>query len=296
MQNVTVLVDFNNLLFRSFFVKEIGAHTTNPDYNLWRFMVYDAVYQLFIKIGNISEVIIAVDDINSWRKSYFPRYKESRKKQRDKSEDVNWDELFKNINDLVNELKHYMPFKVLRVPSAEADDIIAVLVSDYEGSYVISSNDEDFLQLSSESVKIWNPSKRLYIECTNTKNFIIEKCLTGQSKDDIFNIKTPSDWGQTAETIGKRKPGFGPKSAAKVMLGDYKKWLKDNNLEENFKRNRVLMDFDYIPETMRKRIRNMYENYSFPPPSNIYEFFKKYNFRSYLEDFTNVERRLMGLY
>ena len=117
MNNVSVLVDFNNLLFRSFFVKDVGANTTNPDYTLWKFMVYDAIYKMFDRIENLNEIVIAIDDINSWRKSYFPRYKESRKKQRDKS-DVNWDELFQQITDFSADLKHHMPFKVIKIPSA----------------------------------------------------------------------------------------------------------------------------------------------------------------------------------
>jgi len=295
MKNVIVLVDFNNLLFRNFFVKEVGGYTTNPEYALWRYMICDSLYKLLWKVDDIKEVVLAVDDKVSWRKSYFPRYKESRKKERDKS-DIDWDRLFEEINKLVADLKHHFPFKTIRLRHMEADDVIAVIAQESKYDCVISSNDEDYLQLCSDRVKLWNPSKRKYIVCEWPEEFVIKKCLTGQRKDDIFNVKTPSDWGLTEETKGKRKPGFGPKSADKVMAGDYKQWLRDQDLEENFHRNRVLMDFNYIPQTIRKRILETYRNYSFPPPANIYQFFKKYNMRGFLDDFTAVERKLMELY
>jgi hypothetical protein len=292
----SVLVDFHNLIFRNFFVKDVGGHTTNPDYALWRFMIIDSIYQQLHRIENVSEIVIAADDKNSWRRAYFPRYKESRKKQRDRS-DVNWEVLFNQIEGLILDLKDHMPFKVIKINSAEADDVIATIVMENDGNdFVISSNDEDFLQLCSDNVKIWNPSKREYVVCEDTEDFVIKKCLMGQSKDDIFNVKTPNNWGQTEASKDKRKPGFGPKSVEKVMSGNYKVWLKEQGLEENFHRNRVLMDFRLIPNTLRNRVLKAYDDYIFPPPGNIYQFFKKHNMRKFLEDFTNVENKLMELY
>lgn len=296
MKNVTVLIDLNNLLFRRFFIKEIAGYTPSPEYKLWKYMVLEDVYRLICSIENVKEVVLASDDKNSWRKSYFPRYKESRKKNRDKQSDVDWERLFLEIDKFISDLKHYMPFKTMRSPSAEADDIIAVICKESNKNCVISSNDEDFLQLCSDKVKLWNPSKKEYIVCNNVESFIIEKCLIGQKKDDIFNVVTPDNWGLTNETKGKRKPGFGPKSAKKIMSGDYKKWLQEKNLEENFHRNKVLMDFNYIPQTIIKRILKSYKNYSFPPPSNIYEYFKKNNMKGFLDNYTFVEARLMTLY
>jgi hypothetical protein len=294
MKNV-LLVDFHNLLFRIFFIKDVGGYTVNPEYSLWRYLVYESVYKMLYNIDDITEVVIAVDDKNSWRKSYFPRYKESRKKDRDKS-DIDWDRLFEEMNNLVADLKHHMPFKVIKIRSAEADDIIAVISQEIGCNCVVSSNDEDYLQLCSDRIKVWNPSKKKYSTCENTEKFIIKKCLTGQRKDDIFNVKMNNDWGLTEDTKGKRRPPLGEVTANKIMAGDYKKWLEDNELEDNFHRNRVLMDFNYIPQTIRKRVMDIYNNYRFPPPGNIYQFFKKYNMRGFLDDYTSVENKLMGFY
>ena len=304
MNNVVILFDFNNLLFRNVFSKDINIHSTDPDWMLWRYNVYNSVYQSIWKHRTVKEVILAVDDKNSWRKAYFRRYKESRKKQRDKS-DVNWKELFENIENIVADLRHHMPFKVIKIRSAEADDVIGVLATVLRDNCVVISNDEDYLQLCSDRVKIYNPGKKEYTVCDDPQGFIHKKSYIGQKKDDIFNIITPSDWGETEETTGKRKPGFGEVAYRKVLNEGFDEWLDKRHInkwygeidvKENLKRNKILMDFNYIPQTIKGRIIDAYNNYTFPPPSNIYQFFKKYNMRGFLEDYNKVEGKLMELY
>lgn len=299
-----ILFDFNNLVFRNFFIKEVEPHSEKPDFMLWRYNIFNSIYQSLWKEKNVVEMVIAVDDKNSWRKSYFPRYKESRKKQRDKS-DVNWELMFGNINKLVSDLKHYMPFKVIKVRSAEADDVIAVIAKNIEEKSIIISNDEDYLQLSSDKIKLYNPQKKDYVKCDDCKNFLMEKIMMGQKKDDIFNILTPDDWGKTKETTGKRKPGFGPAAFKKVVNEGMDKWIErkhvnklygEIDVKKHYKRNQILIDFDKIPRTIIGRILDQYDNQSFPPPSNIYQFFKRYNMRGFLDDFNRVEQKLMELY
>jgi 5'-3' exonuclease len=297
MKNV-ILFDFNNLAVRTFFVKEIGAATVNPDYGLWRFMTFDSVYKSLFRVKEANEIVLAVDDRKSWRKLYWKRYKESRKIKRDTS-NVDWPSFYRELEDFVLTIKDNIPVKVLRIDNAEADDVIATLCMNRTYMFTIISTDEDFLQLSSPAVKIYNPRKQEYVICEDTHKFIITKSLTGQSKDDIFNIKTPLDWGLTPETLGKRKPGFGPKSAEKVMKGGLSKldeWLKDNDLEERFKVNRVLMDFNYIPKVLQRRILDEYSGYEYPNPENMYGFCKRYGFRGYTENFQQFENTFLKMY
>jgi 5'-3' exonuclease len=292
-----LIVDFNNLLFRTLFTKDVGIRTEMPSWALWRYLVFDSIYE---QLGHLRpwECVLAVDDKNSWRKTYWNRYKESRKAKRERQKiPCGWDHIFNEINSYLKDLKHHMPFRVMKVRGAEADDIIAVLAkdlthSDEELTVVVSSNDEDYLQLVAPRIKIWNPSKKEYVKHEKSPaRFLLEKILMGQPKDDIFNVKTPSDW-----PIGKRKPGLGKVTAEKLIGDNLKRWLIENNYEENFKRNRVLIDFNYIPQTIQSRIIQTYDRYSFPPPRNIMPFFKKHSMRSYQENYHEAEQRLMDLY
>jgi len=294
MKNV-VLFDFNNLAIRVFFVKDIGATTVNPEYGLWRFMVFDNIYKALSRIEDVSEVVLAVDNHHSWRKLYWERYKESRKKKRD-DDRVDWNTLFRTMDDFLLSIQEHIPFKVIKVANAEADDVVAIICMEGEERYHIISTDEDYLQLTAENVIIYNPRTKEEVSCEDPEQFVVTKCLTGQSKDDIFNIKTPLDWGLTPETLNKRKPGFGPKSAEKVLKSGYEQWLTENNLEERFHVNRVLIDFKKIPNVIRNRVMHAYESYELPEPDRFYHFCKLYGFRGYLDNFQQFENTLLKLY
>lgn len=299
----TVLIDFNNLCFRTMFSKDVDIYGMQ-NFSIWRFFVFDSIYRAIWLDKNINEVVIAVDNKNSWRKSYFSRYKERRKKQRDKK--LDWNLIFGEMNNLSKEFKHYMPFKVLHIMSAEADDIIAIIALHTDNNCIVVSNDEDYLQLCSKRVKVYNPSKKKFITCSNPEKFVIGKCLTGQAKDDIFNVITPDNWGKTKLTEGKKKPGFGKVALKDVETIGYKKWLREKktytkldvevNPEKNFHRNRILMDFKKIPKTIIDRTLEQYYNQTYPPPDNIYQFFKKHNMREFLEKYHSVENKLLRMY
>lgn len=300
----SVLIDFNNLCFRTLFSKDVDIKSGNPKFSLWRYFIFDAIYNSIWLDKNINEVVLAIDDKNSWRKSYFPRYKERRKKQRD--DKVDWNIVFEEMKKLSRDLRHHMPFKIIHVRSAEADDVIAVIVLHTYNKCIIISNDEDYTQLCSDRTKVYNPSKKKYTSYTNPDQFVIDKCLMGQHKDDIFNVITPTEWGKTKLTEGKKKPGFGKKSLNEVKNIGYKKWLRDKkpykkydtfvDPEKNFNRNRILIDFKKIPQTIVNRVMDEYMNSTYPPPSNIYPFFKKYNMRGYIEKYHSVENKLLKMY
>lgn len=293
----TILFDLHNLSFRTLFTRDVGLETPDPDFQLWKYLMISNIIESLYKVKNVREVILAVDDKKRWRTLYFPRYKESRKKQRDKKTEVDWNQMFAQMESLFSDIRKNLPFKIIKVRQAEADDVIAILCMEVlEGKKHIISNDEDFLQLCSPEINLYNPSKQKNIVCKDTEKFLIEKCLLGQAKDDIFNVKTPSDWGQTPETEGKRRPGFGAAALTKVMEYGWEKWLNDNNLNENFKRNRVLIDFNMIPKAIRSNIRKAYETYELPNPENIYKYFKHNKFNGFLEDFNRIENKLLELY
>lgn len=284
------MFDINNLFIRCFFVGSIGAKTENPDYKLWRFLCVDNIYKSLLRSKDIKEIILAVDWPLSWRKLYCKRYKESRKEIREKS-GVNWREFFYQMDELLEDIQEHLPFKVIRVQHAEADDIIAVICMERRGKYTIISTDEDFLQISSPNIKVYNPLAAKYVTCQSTRAFIIEKCLTGQKKDDIFNIKTPLDW-----PADKRKPSFGKTQLNKVLKMGYQKWLEEEGLLERYKINKTLMDFTMIPKTIKTRILNIYDSYELPDPVNFYEFFNRNGYRAYVDEFDKVEKNLLKLY
>jgi hypothetical protein len=288
---ITNVFDFNNLCVRHYFIKDVEAETDHPNLQLWRYRIIESVYNSLFKESDVNEILLAVDAKKSWRKLYWSRYKESREGKRDAAK-IDWNLFHREYETLCDDIQENLPFKVLRVQTAEADDIIGVIcLEKKEKEFVIISNDEDFLQLTSSRVRLYHPAKMTYVSVPDTEKFIVEKCLTGQAKDDIFNIKTPIDWPKD-----KRKPGFGPVSAEKVMKDGYEKWLEKEKLVERFHINRVLIDLKLIPNAVKSRVLGEYHNYKHPDPSLSYEFFKKNNFTGFLDNMHSVENNLMKLY
>jgi len=210
-------------------------------------------------------------------------------------------------------LKKHFPFKILHIKYCEGDDIIGSIVSNKKNKeYIIISSDEDYLQLCKNGVKLFSINKQCEVSHPKPEMFLKEKCLIGQSKDNIFNILTPLDYPNEL-----RKPPFGKKKAEKFLVEGLEKSLNENkkykrkyvnelgetiiynaeiNLKERYEFNRNLIDFSRIPKIIIKEILNQYDSYKYPKPEMIYKFFELKNWPYFLDNIVNVENRLFELY
>lgn len=302
-----LLFDWNNLSIRCLFgCPEINAHSSNPDYKLWEYITFNSIYYMLYK-EKVDEVILGVDS-GSWRKLIFPEYKAQRKDVRDKS-DVNWEEFYKHSNNFLEEIKENLPFKVISFPKAEADDVLAILAKNINNSVIVSA-DADFLQLSNVC-KIYHPLRKKYVSENDCETFVTKLCLMGQKKDNIFNIKTPIDWPKE-----KRRPPFGEKTAEKCLQnienvlknykydfeyvdenGDPRKYINEVNGKERFELNKKLLDFNCIPPSIINKVLEKYNTYKTRSnPDNLYKYIKEKNWREILENFDDVESKLLNLY
>lgn len=96
-------------------------------------------------------VIIAVDSPKNWRKEVDPMYKANRKEAREKT-GIDWTNMFDRSNKILENIDKSSPFHIVKVPTLEADDIIATAVKKYSDRDVIAITiDSDFYQLFSYS-------------------------------------------------------------------------------------------------------------------------------------------------
>lgn len=315
-KNVTLLVDLNNITMSKLFSKHImekdGYNVESINYDFWKYGVFSAIYGYMTKYSNVDEVVLAADSSQSWRKLYFPRYKEHRKAAKDKF-NIDWQEYQRHFEDLVYDLKAHFPFKVLWTKYCEGDDIIGtVALNRKDKKIVIISSDQDYLQLCRNGVRLFSIQKQEEMSHPNPEMFLKEASLMGQQKDGIFNVLTPLDY-----PVELRKPPFGKKKAEKFLIEglenalnndvEYKRKYTDAdgkakiynskiNLQERYEFNRNLMDFSKIPQTIKEKILKNYYNYEYPHPEKIYEFFKKMGWPYFLDNLTAVENRLYELY
>jgi len=117
-----MILDWNGLT-----VGTIVSQKLDLDEDMIRHVVLNQLRMYNHKFRNeYGQMVIACEG-RSWRKNVFPNYKASRKKTRDDNAD-HWEEVFRIINMIREEIENNLPYKVVQVDDAEADDIIGTLV------------------------------------------------------------------------------------------------------------------------------------------------------------------------
>jgi 5'-3' exonuclease len=214
------------------------------------------------------DLIICCDGSNNWRRGYFEHYKASRKTTRDKSE-FDWNELFRILHLIREELDEYFPYKVLHLDGAEADDIISSLtiytsenkvmngLFEEPEPVLILSSDKDFQQLQKfENVKQYSPLKKKFIKTSNPKQFLKEHIMRGDTSDGVPNFLSDDD---AFVSDNKRQKPLSSKKLSVWLELDPEEFCEGEMLR-NYRRNEMLIDLTKIPTKLYDEIINTYVN------------------------------------
>ena len=232
--------------------------------NLIRHMILNRIRMYNLKFREeYGQTVIACDG-GSWRKTVYENYKAGRKKNRDESP-LDWGEFFRLINLVREELTEYLPYPVVYVKGAEADDIIAVL-SDGTQEFgkgepvMIVSADKDFLQLHRYSnVKQFSPMKRDLITVDDPLYYRFEHTCKGDSSDGVPNILSPDN---TFVDGLRQKPLRVKKIQEWYESKDDLASVMDQETLRNFQRNQKVIDLSFIPKEVTDQIVEEYESQS----------------------------------
>lgn len=176
-----------------------------------------------------------------WRNSIYDKYKQTRIKK-------------DNFNsDIFNIFEEYIisnNFKICKYDCLEADDIVYLIqkkLNNYN-KIIIITNDNDYLQMYSSNVKIFNMQfKDLSLKINyNPYTELLLKIIIGDKSDNIPKILN----------------GLKKDTALNIALmndNDRLNFLKSNNIIDIFNLNKKLIDFNEIPENI---IKNFYEYYN----------------------------------
>ena len=265
-----IIVDLNQVMISNLMM-QLGNHTNAQiDEGMVRHMVLNALRSYKTKFSEeYGELVIACDNTNYWRKQLFPYYKANRKKNQEKSE-VDWKAVFETMNKIRAELKEYFPYKVVDVESAEADDIIATLVSDnvFE-KILILSGDKDFIQLHVRPwLKQYDPVRKKWIQHDTPERYLLEHVLKGDSGDGIPNVLSSDNCFVVGE---RQKPLTQKKIDALIELGLDGKF--DHSLARNYARNKQLIDLNMIPEDVKVRILECYNSQESKGRDKMFNYF-----------------------
>jgi hypothetical protein len=164
---------------------------------------------------------------------------------------MDWSALFKTINDIIIEIDTHFPYKVIAVPHAEGDDVIAILAKNIQEKSIIISSDKDFSQLHKyKHIKQYSPIQKKMLTTSNPYKYLQEHIIRGDKGDGVPNILSADDCIVKGE---RQKPITKKKLAVWMEQSDMA-----NGLSVNWKRNQQLIDFEYIPENISKGIMDSY--------------------------------------
>ena len=275
-----IIVDLNQVMI-STLMMQIGNHKNiKLEEDLVRHMVLNSLRAHKVKFSaEYGEMVIACDDKNYWRKQVYPYYKANRKKEREASE-LDWNTLFESLNNIRQELKDYFPYKVIQIEHAEADDIIAVLVKEYNhlGKLLILSGDKDFGQLQKyPNVTQYSPVLKKYISCTNPDLFLKEHILKGDSSDGIPNFLSEDN----VFVMGIRQSPVTSKRLAGWILQEPEQFCNEAMLR-NYKRNQRLIDLEFVPDDIKSQTLEQY-NTQIKDRSKLFNYFIQYQLKNLME-------------
>jgi 5'-3' exonuclease len=243
----------HQVLFANFFAA-VGKHTNLPiEESTLRHMVLNTLRAINVKFRNkYGRMVIASDSPNNWRKEYFLYYKAARKKTREAS-DIDWKAIFLCIDNIKTDLQEHFPYKFIQIDGAEADDIIAVITeAETDEQVLIVSGDKDFRQLQAHpNVVQYDPIQKKWLHELEPAQYLFDHILSGDTSDGIPNILSEDntlvlDFRQNKLTKGRRENLVG--------IGD----RKNDKYYRNWIRNKTLIDFHMIPETIKEPILQEY--------------------------------------
>ena len=252
-----LVYDYNGIALGSIIIEK----TLNED--LIRHMILNTIrmYRAKFPKEKYGEVIIAADGANNWRRGAFPQYKANRRKNREKS-DFDWNEAFRILNMMREEIKENFPYKVIHIEGCEADDVIGTLVHNttefgqYENVMIISA-DKDFAQLQRfDNVAQFSPLTKKFVKEEHPRRFLLEHIIKGDTGDGVPNILSNDDVfveGLRQTPVSKKK--------MEAIIED----LNDGELlyaaswYRNYQRNQRLIDLTFTPDHLKQMILDSYE-------------------------------------
>lgn len=189
-----IIIDWSIFMFRAIF-----SWRRNPQIPAtWNCL--NMITSCLRKVGvdPIDTIFVATDYMKSWRKDYAKEYKANRKAFRESFKEINWDKMWQDFNDLLEQVDKGTDWIVLRKIHLEADDFMAVGARRFKDKEVILiTNDSDLEQCWNypnvkifSSIKKFKGSKGAYK--ISPKNFDVYKFIAKKiNKEVADNLVSP---------------------------------------------------------------------------------------------------------
>jgi len=141
MGKLNLLIDGNYILHKSVFIL-YGTKTLYSDLDTLMHTEFEKLRNLYA----FDNIFFLTDDKISWRKKEYPDYKG----KREKDQTIDWTFVYKTYDEFKDRLRAKPNVKLLHVPFAEGDDLIAYITKESNKlgfSNLIVASDGDLYQL-----------------------------------------------------------------------------------------------------------------------------------------------------
>ena len=270
---------------QSAFLKGV-EHDVSLEQGLVRHMVLNSLRAYRMKFKEqYGELVLCCDAGDYWRKKEFEHYKAGRKKSH-MSDSIDWDVLWGCINTIREELKEFFPYKMITIPHAEADDVIASLVKKMaiHEPILILSGDKDFVQLQKYkgNIKQYSPVLKKFISDSNPEKFLHELIMKGDRSDGVPNFLSAGDTFVT----GARQKQVSKKNL-RQWLDQAPKDFCDEKMMIGYKRNQLLIDLDCVPADIRKKVYEEFDKEPIGGRHKLMNYFIKKGLKNLMENITD---------
>jgi 5'-3' exonuclease len=224
-----ILIDFSSIIHRMIHTSVAnakpkmvdGKFATSEFIGLTKYFILQELFNIYQEHNRkFNDIVICLDKSSDgyWRKDFYPMYKAGRKKGREES-DINFKEVFSELDELINQIKSNLPWKVVSVPKAEADDIMLVLSREYNTreKILIHTPDKDMIQAqrNTENVFQYSALTKKWIVPENKHDhmdhWLMEHVILGDASDEVPKVTDHTEFSQS-----------------------FLDYLKENNISEDF--------------------------------------------------------------
>ncbi len=263
-----ILVDMNQISLASLMMS-LHMNKGELDDEMVRHMILNSVrgYRTMYN-EDYGELVLTYDSRAYWRKQIFPQYKANRKKSREE-DNRDWDSIFGVLNQIKEEIREFLPYKVVETYGAEADDVIAIVCKHYQSEKImIVSGDKDFIQLQKyDNVSQYSPITKKLVNGVDPVVYIKEHILKGDKSDGVPNVLSPDH----TFTDNLRQRPLTSKKINSIMAQDFDD-LNDE-LKRNYQRNDALINLDNIPEELEQCILDDFKGATCGDRSKLLDYF-----------------------
>jgi len=267
-----ILIDYSQIALSNIIVQKLN------DESMIRHMILNSIRMYNKKHRDeYGQVVICADGMNTWRKEFFPEYKASRKKNRDESSQ-DWTEIFRILHTVRDEIRDYLPYKVIHMEGVEADDIIGTLAMQtqefgQDEPVMIISSDKDFIQLQKyKNVKQWSPIQKKFVTDKNPRTYLFNHIMRGDSGDGIPNVLSADD---TFISENSQTPLRQTRIDSWLEHSDNLREHMDDEIYRNYQRNKKLIDLTDIPEDIQESIINNFNGQAKTPNMKVLNYLIK---------------------